>query len=582
MKYPPHILDQIKTRLSLVEEVRRTVPGLKKKGKYWWACCPFHSEKSPSFHVRDEGNYYCFGCGASGDIITFTMETQGLDFTAAIKSLAQRAGVTLPEPAEVSPQAKSERENGFKALERAAVFFQRQLAGSPAEGYLRTRGVSPQAVADFAIGYAPAEWSALANALATEGFKPDVLRQTGLTSVSEKGRGDYDRFRNRLMFPIHDAQGRVVAFGGRVMDAADKGPKYLNSPDTPFFSKSHLLFNFHRAKPTIRQTQQALLVEGYMDVVAIHQAGLGTAVAPMGTAVTVEQLQLLWQNTPTITVCLDGDSAGRRAALRAAERALEVLEPGKTLQFVWLPDGEDPDSLLKKDGLIGFQQLLARPTSLENVLWEHLTAGADLTTAHARAEVEAAMAALLAGIKNQTLQRAYRQTFKDRIFAATRGQGRGPRAAQAPQQLLAPASYTPAVQADMPTRTMLALCLRWPSLMNAHLELLGHLQPPAGELADFLTALLRALAAGTEAAQVADTLQNGLFTAVTQDLLRSTGVAGLPADANPEELFTQHAHQWHARQTRTTTRKELLKQLQSGQLTAESWQSLQQQLAPPK
>ncbi|NBV54767.1 MAG: DNA primase, partial [Proteobacteria bacterium] len=380
MRYPPHIIDQLKSRLSITDEVRKVCPTLKKKGRYWWANCPFHSEKSPSFHVReDQGSYYCFGCGAAGDVITFVQENQGGTFVEVVERLAKQVGFQLPEPENHNPAAAAQRQDGLKALARATVFFQRSLGGAALQ-YLQNRHLSPATIAEFQLGYAPEGWSNLKDALLTEGFTPETLKLAGLTTEGQNAsRGDYDRFRHRVIFPIHNTKAEVVGFGGRVLDKSE--PKYLNSPETPFFNKSYQLYNLHRAKPHLKASGQLVLVEGYMDVIALYQAGFKTAVAPLGTAVTEEQLGLLWQNNPAPIVCLDGDAAGRTAAIRAAKRALPVLEPGRTLQFVFLPQGEDPDSLVHKDGLATFRNLLGQTTPLENVLWQNLTASATLTTA---------------------------------------------------------------------------------------------------------------------------------------------------------------------------------------------------------
>jgi DNA primase len=338
VKYPPAILEQIKLRVPLLEEVRKVVPKVQKKGKYWWACCPFHGEKSPSFHVReDQGSYYCFGCGAGGDVLKFVQETQGGSFTETVERLAKQAGIKLPEREAPNPARQALWEQGQQALARAKVFYQRSL-GSAAKEYLQKRQLSEATVAEFGLGYSPESYTATRDALLTEGIKPDVLREVGLALASEQGKGDYDRFRGRLMFPIENLKGEVVGFGGRVLGKGE--PKYLNSPETPWFNKGGLLYNLHRAKPHLK-TGIPVLVEGYMDVIALWQAGFKTAVAPLGTAVGTEQLALLWQQHPSPLVCLDGDAAGRSAATRAALRALPVLEPGKTLQFAFLPEGED-------------------------------------------------------------------------------------------------------------------------------------------------------------------------------------------------------------------------------------------------
>lgn len=544
MRYPPQIIDQLKARLNIVDEVRKVVPNMKKKGRYWWACCPFHSEKSPSFHVReDQNSYYCFGCGAAGDVLTFVQETQGGTFAEVVQRLAKQVGLKLPEPELSDPQAQQRRQDGYKALERAAVFFQRSL-NDTTRAYMQKRALTEATITEFALGYSPDSWDALKNALVTEGFTPEILKTAGLTVESEKGRADYDRFRNRLMFPIHDGQGRVVGFGGRVMGQGE--PKYLNSAETPFFNKSFLLYNLHRARPHLKTSGQIVLVEGYMDVIALWQAGFKTAVAPLGTSITEDQLGLLWQQHPMPVVCLDGDAAGRNAALRVAQRALPVLEPGRSLQFVFLPQGEDPDSLVQKDGLATFRGLLTQTTPLEAVLWQQLTATADLTTADGRAAVEGELASLLATIRNATVRRHYGQILRDKLYQATRGNRASAGQKQATQAIMqAPRDYKPAIQGDSATRTLLALICRWPKLLPQVDETLAQLQFPAGPLQELSQQVFRAyIHLQLTPDELRQELTQGPHSATVAELLASTGVAVLEEDADALALFHQQHQLW--------------------------------------
>lgn len=582
MKYPPQVIDQIKTRLNIVDEVRKVVPNMKKKGRAWWGCCPFHNEKSASFHVReDQNSYYCFGCGAGGDVITFVQETQGGTFSEVVGRLARQIGIKLPENEPADPAAAQKRQDGYKALERAAIFYQRSL-NDACRSYIAKRSLSEATVQEFQLGYAPDSWDATKSALLNEGFSPDILKATGLTTQSEKsaasdsGRGrDYDRFRDRLMFPIHDTQGRVVGFGGRVMgkDKDGGGPKYLNSPETPFFNKSYLLYNLHRAKPHLKTAGQIVLVEGYMDVIALYQAGFKTAVAPLGTAVTAEQITLLWQQHPHPVVCLDGDAAGRTAALRMANRALGVLEPGRTLSFVFLPQGEDPDSLVQKDGIATFRNLLTQTTSLENLLWQQLSSAADVSTADGRATVEAEMAQLLAEIKNATIRRAYAQTLKDKLWDAVRGSrgtaGAG-KAPKAPSVMQAPRDYKPAIQGDAATRTLLALVCRWPHILPQVDETLGGIGYPAGPLAELAQAVVRAyVVLKLPAEELAQDLQLGPHSATVADLLTSTGVMTLPDDTDALTLFHEQHQLWQAQTVSRSKYTEIVKS--ADWFSPESW-----------
>lgn len=574
MKFPPQLIDQLKARLNIVDEVRKVVPDMKKKGRAWWGCCPFHSEKSGSFHVReDQNSYYCFGCGAGGDVITFVQETQGGTFSEVVQRLAKQVGIKLPEAEAHDPAASQKRTDGYKALERAAVFFQRSL-NDDALAYIQRRALSLATVEEFALGYSPDSWDATKNALLTEGFTPEILKTAGLTTQSEKsaekGR-DYDRFRGRLMFPIHDSQGRVVGFGGRVMGKGE--PKYLNSPETPFFNKSFLLYNLHRAKPHLKTAGQIVLVEGYMDVIALYHAGFKTAVAPLGTAVTADQITLLWQQHPNPIVCLDGDAAGRTAALRMANRALPVLEPGRTLSFVFLPQGEDPDTLIQKDGIATFRNLLTQTTPLETLLWQQLSSGQDLTTADGRATVESELSKLLAQITNQTVRRAYSQILKDKLFQATRTNSR-PRenTAKTPtasaQQ--APRDYKPGIQGDAATRTLLALICRWPHILPQIDETLGHLTFPPGPLAELSQAILRAyVILKMPPEDLKQDLTQGPHSSIVYDLLTSTGVLTLPEETDAHRLFHEQHDLWQSQTASKLQYTEMLKK--ADWLSPESW-----------
>ncbi|MFZ2619877.1 MAG: DNA primase [Alphaproteobacteria bacterium] len=453
-RFDDALLEQLRRRVPLVEEVRKAVPALKKKGKFWWGCCPFHQEKSPSFHVRpDDGHYHCFGCGAHGDVITFAMETKGLSFPDAVEALANQAGMALPQ-VKSDPAAEKARHDGLQALARAQVYYSKGIGSGAVAEYVRKRELSADTVATFGLGYAPDAWEDTRLALMAENFTLETLRAAGLSIYNEDRKSDYDRFRGRLMFPIHDLKDRIIAFGGRVIGQGE--PKYLNSPDTPFFSKTHTLYNLNRAKEHIRSTSQALLVEGYMDVIALWQAGIQTAVAPMGTAVTAEQLQLLWQHNNAPIVCLDGDNAGRNAAIRAAKRALPVLRPGKTLTFVYLPQGEDPDSLVRNQGVEALQKILARPLSLEEILWQDATAGLDMATADGRTQADSNIKAMMAEMGDETIRRHYGQALRDKLWQARGGSAK-------PQ---ARTSWVPMVEGDQGVRLVLGVACAKPQVVG--------------------------------------------------------------------------------------------------------------------
>lgn len=462
----PEVKEQVKARTSLVDLVRPQVPDLKKKGKYYWGCCPFHNEKTPSFHVREEeGRYHCFGCGATGDAITFTMETQGLDFPEAVKDLAERSGVQL-EYEEVDPEAQKQKENGFSALEAVDVFYKNSYAGSASAHYINDqRGLTEETVKEFGLGHAPDGWRNALHHLQQAGYSNEIIEKAGLAKTSDKGGEPYDMFRNRLLFPIHDLKKRVVGFGGRRLSNDEKaGPKYLNSPDTPFFNKGYLLYNLNRNADIIRRTESALIVEGYMDVIALWQAGIHTAVAPLGTAITADQVQLLWRYCGAPTVCLDGDTAGQGAAVRVAKRILPILEPGRTLMFVFLPEGEDPDTFVKKEGREAFLKLTNAPKTLEEVLWQDVTAGMDLTVADQRASVDAAIGSLMSEISNSTIQTHLRRALKDRLWQS--GRSGGKQSHKPVEAATASRNYLPDVQGGGAARKLLALVCRQPKILE--------------------------------------------------------------------------------------------------------------------
>lgn len=414
-QFTPEILQDIKNRLSLSETVRNHVTGIKRKGRELWACCPFHNEKSASFHVKeDSGYYHCFGCGAHGNIFDFTMEMRGGTFPDTVEYLADLAGITLKE-VKYDPVKQQRRKSGQEALELTTRFFEKNISEEALE-YITKRSLTEETIKTFRLGWAPK--GKLQNYLKQQGFNDESLNEAGIIMKSEQGSGTYERFKERLMFPIEDLQDKVIGFGGRILDKGE--PKYLNSSETPFFNKSHTLYNLNRAREDIRKQKQALIVEGYMDVIGLWQHGVKTAVAPMGTAITPSQVQLLWRFCDTPTVCLDGDLAGRNAAIRLARKVLSILEPGRTLQFIWMPEGEDPDSFIQKEGKDAFIRLLQKPTTLDDVLWQDITAPHNLKTGDGRAAVDGAIIEITKDISNQQVNRQYSQVLKNKLWQSGR------------------------------------------------------------------------------------------------------------------------------------------------------------------
>jgi len=431
--FPPEFLEELRRRLPLSGVVARRV-RLAKKGRELEGLCPFHNEKTPSFFVNDDKAFYhCFGCGAHGDAISFVINTEGLSFPEAVEKLAEEAGLEIPRQVALDPAERARRVSGTAALEAACKFFEQHLkksVGTGALDYLKRRGLADAEIERFRLGFAPDARGALKAALLKEGFAEELLVETGLL-IRPEGEGEsYDRFRGRVMFPIADRRGQIIAFGGRVL--GDGQPKYLNSPDTPFFHKGRVLYALHFAREAAK-SQAAILVEGYMDVVALHKAGFATAMAPLGTALTEEQLAEAWRLTPEPYLCFDGDAAGQRAARRAALRALPLLEPGRSLRLVLLPAGQDPDELLRSPaGRDGFQSLLDAAVSLADHLWRAELEAGPLDTPERRAAFRARLRELVRSIAHKDVRDFYGQDFLERqrrLFAPAepRGRSAGPR-----------------------------------------------------------------------------------------------------------------------------------------------------------
>ena len=418
MALSPQWLDELRARVTLSSVISRTT-RLTKAGHEFKACCPFHNEKSPSFTVNDQkGFYHCFGCGAHGDVIRWMTDQRGLAFMDAVKELAAEAGLDVPAP---DPRAakKAEQQAGLhEVLEAAQNFYRAQLEtneGSKARAYLASRRFDPLTMERFGFGFAPAGRQALKAALGQ--FSEEMLIEAGLR-IAVEDKEPYDRFRDRLTMPIHDARGRVIGFAARILDAEKKdAPKYLNSPDTPLFDKGRTLFNLHRAGPASRQTGRIVVVEGQMDVIALAAAGIGEAVAPMGTALTERQLEMLWRLVETPILCFDGDAAGQRAAMRAVTRALLLLRPAHSLKIVRMPAGKDPDDLIKENGVAALESLLAEPKSLLDQLWEHERDAAPLNTPEDKAGLKKRLMEHVDTIADPDIKALYRRELNNRFSA---------------------------------------------------------------------------------------------------------------------------------------------------------------------
>jgi DNA primase len=439
MRFSNTFLDELRERVPISDVIGRRVTWDRKKtntgrGDYW-ACCPFHGEKSPSFHCEDrKGRYHCFGCGVSGDHFRFLMELDGVAFHDAVQQVADIAGMALPAPDPETERRERERHNLFDVMELATQFFQQQLqsaAGAKARAYLRDRGLSGRTIETFRLGYSLDSRNALKEFLAGKGVSKEQIEDCGLVVHGSDIPVSYDRFRDRIMFPILSAREKVIAFGGRAM-SADVPAKYLNSNETELFSKGQVLYNFGRARRAVQGADGAgtvIAVEGYMDVIALHQAGIENAVAPLGTALTENQLQLLWKMTPVPVLCFDGDGAGMRAASRAVDIALPFLKPGFSLQIALLPDGKDPDDLVKVDGRAPFDRVITEARPLAEMVWLRETSGTTFDTPEKRAELEARLKQITQVIADENVRRHYQQDVRDRLYAFF--QAAGPKVQQA-------------------------------------------------------------------------------------------------------------------------------------------------------
>jgi len=419
MALTPQWLDALRARITLSAVIGRSV-RLTKAGREFRACCPFHDEKSPSFYVNDaKGFYHCFGCQAHGDAIRWLTDHQGLAFMDAVKELAAEAGMEVAAPDPRAARRAEQRAGLTDVTEAAQAWFVERLKsaeGAGARAYLAKRGFSDAIMREFGFGYAPDERQAMKTALSR--FDEALLVEAGMRIDPQEGeREHYDRFRGRLMLPIHDSRGQVIAFGGRILEARDGTAKYLNSPDTPLFDKGRTLYNLHRAAPAARRSGRIVVVEGYMDVIALAQAGIAEAVAPMGTALTEHQVELLWRQCERPILCFDGDNAGQRAAAKAIARALPMLRPGHTLGIVRLPAGLDPDDLIRRQGAAAMEALLADPQPLAEALWQFERAAAPLSTPEDKAGLKARLLEHVETIQHPDIRALYRRELLEKFSA---------------------------------------------------------------------------------------------------------------------------------------------------------------------
>jgi DNA primase len=472
MALPQHFMDELRRRTSVSSVVGRHVK-LTRRGNRQVGLCPFHNEKTPSFHVRDdEGFYHCFGCGVSGDAISFLREKEGLGFMEAVRTLADMAGLAVPQSTPEDEAVTERRNTQMIILDETARQYQSALAedGNPARTYLERRGINEKMINEFRLGYAKSR--GLVDAMARFGHSSEALVEAGVARRSDRDQQVYDYFRNRLMFPISDMRGRIIAFGARAL-GDDQQPKYLNSSESPLFQKKAVLYGAHLAKVSVRANLPLIVCEGYMDVIAIHQAGVAAAVAPLGTALTEDQIRLLWRMDEQPMLCFDGDDAGRSAALKALIRALPLLEPGKSFRLMLMPPGRDPDDILREEGSETFKELMSRSISFLDGLWEGLLESHQLDDPTSRAAFWQNIRQHIRQIGNGQMRASMGDEVERRIAEmreATRGQSVYPK-----HQFNRP-STRPKLQPDPRARVILSLLVEHPVLVHDFYEQISMLK----------------------------------------------------------------------------------------------------------
>ncbi|TQD35910.1 DNA primase [Rhodobacter capsulatus] len=453
MSLPPGFLDELRNRLPLSQVVGRKViwdprKSNRAKGDFW-APCPFHTEKSASFHVDDrKGFYYCFGCHAKGDAVSFVKETENVGFVEAVEILAREAGMVMPARDPQAAQKADRRTELVRVMEEAVKWFRLQLntqAGAAARDYLARRRLGASALERFEIGFAPDSRNGLFQALAAKGIAPDLIVDAGLCIRPDEGGTPYDRFRGRIIFPIRDARGRAISLGGRAMDPNARA-KYLNGPETELFDKGRNLYNLGPAREACGKGKPLIVAEGYVDVIALVEAGFTGAVAPLGTAITEDQLKLMWRIADEPVIALDGDAAGLRAGLRLVDLALPLLEAGKALRFAILPGGQDPDDLIKAEGREAMDKVLANARPMVDLLWQRETEGKVFDSPERKAALDKSLRAALKKIADPSIRTHYGEDIKrlrEELFGLSRG-------GQAPRWTMPQGSFSPGPRGAKP------------------------------------------------------------------------------------------------------------------------------------
>ena len=591
MKFSDSFLDEIRARLPVSQVVSRRVP-LKRAGREWKGLSPFNREKTPSFTVNDQkGFYHCFSSGKHGDVFTFLMETEGLSFPEAVEKLAGEVGLELPKPDPQFERVTKERLGLFDALEAAARLFEDALM--TAEGrnplaYAERRGLSRETLKEFRIGFAPQSRDTLKGALLKKGFTEKQLLEVGLLIKPDDGRATYDRFRNRLTIPILDAKSRVIAFGARALDAAAE-PKYLNSPETKLFDKGSMVFNFARARKVAFEKGELVVVEGYMDVIALHQAGFTNAVATLGTSFTERQMEQLWLLAPEPIICFDGDRAGEAAAARAIDRMLPNLREGHSFRFAFLPHGSDPDDLVRTKGGSAFAECLAAARPLIDIVWLREIKAHAIDTPERRAAFEERLERLLSEIGNARVKDHYRREVKSRLFSLWRQKpaGGGKQAANAASRPgMSGATPIPSSYGFATTITLALINHPW--LLDRFAEEVASLEIRDKPLAALLGAVTRTIfeETGVTRERLAETLEAGSHGKLLAKLARESAFARLAflqpesPEAEVEEHFADLIFRWRALPSLNRELQEGADQLSdASDAEYEQFAELQQQVA---
>ena len=583
MTFPPQFLDEIRARVPLEGAIGKRV-RLVRRGRESIGLCPFHKEKTPSFTVNEEkGFFHCFGCGAHGDVIGFVMRDEGLSFPEAVERLAGDAGLALPARDPRAEARERERHSLYGVVESAAAWFEAELAGprgAAARRYLDGRGVDEATRATFRIGFAPDSRTALRTKLEQDGVTQATMMEAGLVITPDDGGTPYDRFRGRIIFPICDRRGRVVAFGGRAL--GDRQPKYLNSPETPLFAKGSLLYGHHLAAPAARKANRVIAVEGYMDVIALHQAGIVEAVAPLGTALTEQQLEALWRLAEDPVLCFDGDEAGARAAARAVERALPQLSAKRSLRFATLPAGQDPDTMVRERGRRAMAEIVGAAIPLSGQLWKMVLGGRKLDTPESRARAHKQLQDQIARIPDRDLGYRYMEDFRQRLRLPW--QGRPPGGAPSLTMPESPVRRGEALgpgeegTAQPRERALLQILLSFPALaVEQHEALAGlHLETP--RFAAVVAALIGWAESGPEleSADPRATLAGQGLGGVVEELVgRSAHILDKPTSIDhARELFVDALKRQHQRLEEQATRAEA----EAAYTDEETWQHTRERI----